>query len=205
MKKILVICNILFTSCLANAEMVSNDLIGNDPAKERLCISRANGKPIPFEISSRHLEISRQDHPDATFIATAGISVQLVECRLNPGTGKFGPVSMSPEQSYWHPIKPKGFEPGINTDKGKTMASKVCLDTFLTKFKRSGLDHTVNNGVYEVGYQRDRDLIAGKKANRYDIKVIGTALYKSSGLDLSSVQFTCLLSPTLEVKGMSFK
>jgi len=204
MKKLLIFASLLLTPYLANAEMVLNDSIGNDPAKEKLCESRAKGKAVPFEIDSSYVERERLNQPDATFIAIDGISPQLIECYLRQGTGRFEPASMSPEQSYWHTIKPKGFEPGINTDEGRNMAAKVCLEKFLAKSNRPDLDHSVNYNVAEVGINGNRALIAGKKAKRYDILATGTAFYKSKP-DLTAVKFTCLLSPSLKVKAIQFK
>ena len=53
---------LLLFSCLAQAEMIRNDAIGNDPEKEKLCASRAKGKPVPFEIDSRYLKSARSFH-----------------------------------------------------------------------------------------------------------------------------------------------
>ncbi|HLP98767.1 MAG TPA: hypothetical protein VK149_10010 [Sideroxyarcus sp.] len=199
---------LLFTST-ARAEMVRNDAIGNDPSKEKLCAARAKGKPVPFEIDSRYVESARSFNPDATFIAIDGANPQLVECFRLPGTGKYEPASFSPEQSYWHLIRPKQFEPGIHNSKGISMAANVCLEAAPLKINRPNLDHSVYSSVVEVHIgspsYHPGALIAGKKAERYDIAVKGTSFYKSSGPDLLAVHFTCLLSPMLDVKAIQFK
>lgn len=209
MRLLLVISGLLLSIGLARAEMVRNDTIGNDPAKEKLCASRAKGKPVPFEIDSRYVERARSFNPDVTFIAIDGLSPQLVECYLRQGTGKYEPASFSPEQGYWHLIKPKHFKPGINTAEGISMAANVCLEAAPTKINRLNLDHSVYSGVIEISIAsplyHPGASIAGKRAERYDIAVKGTSFYKSSGPDLAAVNFTCLLSPTLEVKAIQFK
>lgn len=193
----------------ANAAMVSSDAIGNDPAREKLCAARAQGKPVPFEIDSRYVESARREHPEITFIAIDGISPQLIECYQREGTGKFEPATMSPEQSFWHLPKPAQFKPGINTREGATMAANVCLDAVPKRINRAGFDHSVYSSVVEVN--KDSPIyhpgasIAGKKAQRYDIAVKGTSFYKSSGPDLAAVSFMCLLSPTLGIKAIQFK
>lgn len=200
---------LLFFSCLAQAEMIRNDAIGNDPQKEKLCASRANGKTVPFEIDSRYLKSARSFNPDATFIAIDGISPQLVECHLRKGTGKYEPASYSPEGNNWRLIRPKQFKPGINTPKGQSMAAKVCVDAAPAKINLPNFDHSVYSAVVEIGIDGPRyragASIAGTKAERYDIAVEGTAFYKSSGPDLAAVKFTCLLSPVLAIKGIQFK
>ncbi|MFY3704159.1 hypothetical protein ACOTD8_11425 [Achromobacter dolens] len=200
---------LLFFSCLAQAEMIRNDAIGNDPQKEKLCASRAQGKTVPFEIDSRYIKSARSYNPDATFIAIDGISPQLVECHLRQGTGKYEPASFSPEGPHWRLLRPKQFEPGIDTAKGKAMAAKVCIDAAPAKINRPNLDHSVYSNVIEIGINGPRyragASIAGKKAERYDIAVEGTSFYKSAGPDLAAVTFTCLLSPTLAIKGIEFK
>ncbi len=200
---------LLFFSCLAQAEMIRNDAIGNDPQKEKLCASRANGKTVPFEIDSRYLKSARSFNPDATFIAIDGISPQLVECHLRKGTGKYEPASYSPEGNNWRLIRPKQFKPGINTPKGQSMAAKVCVDAAPAKINRPNFDHSVYSAVVEIGIDGPRyragASIAGTKAERYDIAVEGKAFYKSSGPDLAAVKFTCLLSPMLAIKGIQFK
>ena len=72
MEKFIVISILLFTFSLANANMVLNDSIGNDPAKEKLCASRVkiiNGKMVPFEIDADYVARIRSYHPDTSFVA----------------------------------------------------------------------------------------------------------------------------------------
>ena len=209
MRFLLFVSGLVLFSCIAEAEMIRNDAIGNDPAKERLCASRSNGKTVPFEIDSKYVERARSFNPDATFIAVDGISPQLVECYLRQGTGKFEPASFSPEQGYWHLIRPQQFNPGISTTKGREMAANVCLEAAPAKINRPNFDHSVYLAVVEVDKSGPRyhsgASIAGKKAERYDIAVEGTSFYKSSGPDLIAVKFTCLLSPMLDIKSIQFK
>jgi hypothetical protein len=190
--------------------MVLNTSIGNEPAKENLCALRAKVKPVPFLIDARYVARARSLHPDATFIATDGMSPQLIECYLREGTGKFEPDSFSPEQGYWHLPRPKQFEPGINTQAGITMAAKACLDAAPVKIARLGFDHSVYTAVVEINQSagplfHPGILIAGKKAERYDIAVKVTSFYKSSGPDLAAVNVSCLLSPMLDMKAIQVK
>ncbi|PYU68056.1 MAG: hypothetical protein DMG49_17020 [Acidobacteria bacterium] len=122
MRLLLIVSCLLFSTGIAGAQMLLNDSIGKDPAKEKLCALRTKGKTAPFEIDSRYVPSARSFRPDATFIAIDGTSPQFVECYLRQGTGRFEPDSYSPEQSYWHLIRPKGFQPGINTQIGISMA-----------------------------------------------------------------------------------
>ena len=135
-----------------NTGMVLGSSIGNDPAKEKLCASRARGKSVPFEIDSRYVAAARSQHPDVTFVAIDGISPQLVECFLRPGTGKYEPDSLSPEQNFWHLMKPKGS--GIAAQKDRSTAIKTCLDAAIAKSNRTGLDHSVSNAIFEVDLNR---------------------------------------------------
>ena len=89
------------------------------------------------------------------------------------------------------------------------MAANACLEAVPAKVTRPNFDHSVYSGVFEVDIQgplyRAGASIAGARAERYDIAVKGTAFFKSSGLDLESTAFTCLLSPMLGVKAIQFK
>jgi len=209
MRRLLLSCVLLLSPGLAGAQMVRNDSIGNDPDKEKLCASRAKGAPVPFEIDSRYVARARSTHPDATFIAIDGISPQLVECYLREGTGRYEPASFSPEQSYWRLIRPKQFEPGINTNRGRTMAANICLEAAPTQVNRPNFSHSVYSSVVEIALSGPRYRpglsVGNKKAERYDIAVEATLFYKSSGPDLAAVKVTCLLSPMLEVKAVQFK
>jgi hypothetical protein len=191
----------------AQAEMVPSSSISNDPAKERLCASRAQstipGKTVPFEIDSRYVATARSQHPDATFVAIDGLSPQLVECYLREGTGRYEPASFSPEQSFWHTIKPAGV--GIDSPRARSIAAKTCLEAALSRSGQSGLDHSVNTAVFEVDINRAGTIIAGTKAERYDVAVEGTSFYKSAGPDLRAVKFTCLLTRALQVKAVQLK
>ena len=71
-KKLVVISILLCAFGLANVEMVLNDSIGNDPAKEKLCAARVTyikGKMVTFEIDSDYVARCRRDNPDMTLIA----------------------------------------------------------------------------------------------------------------------------------------
>lgn len=209
MRWLLVLSCLFLSSTATTAQIVRNEVIGNDPAKERLCASRATGKTVPFEIDSRYVARERSLHSDATFIAIDGMSPQLVECYLREGTGRYEPASYSPEQSYWHLIKPKQFEPGINTPKGVSMAANACFKAALTKINRPNFDHSVYSAVVEVNIvspiYHPGARIARRNAERYDVAVEGTSFYKSSGPDLTALKFTCLFSPTLELKAIQLK
>jgi hypothetical protein len=197
---------LIFYPGVVNAEMMRNDAIGNDPAKEKLCASRAKAKTVPFEIDSRYVERERSFHPDAAFVATGGISPQLVECFLREGTGRYEPNSFSPEQSYWHLIRPEQFKPGINTDQGREMAAKVCMEAVPEKLHQPSLDHSVYSAVVEIADSGPRyhsgASFAGQIANRYDIVVESSSFFRSAGLDRTAMKFTCLLSPILEIKSI---
>jgi hypothetical protein len=207
-------CCIWLSVDLVQAQMVRNDSIGNDAAKEKLCASRVrakgiSGEIVPFEIDSRYVASSRSLNPDATFIAIDGSSPQLAECFLAWGTGKFEFASSTAENSNWHLIKPKQFEPGFKTRDGRSIAAKVCVKAAQVEINRPNLDHTAQFSAVEIDIgsplYHPGALIAGKVAERYDIAVKGTSFYKSSGPDLAAVNFTCLLSPVLDVKAIQLK
>lgn len=206
MKPLVVVLFVAISFDLAAAQMVRNDSIGNDPDKETLCASRAKGKTVPFEVDSRYVARSRALHPDSTFIAIDGSSPQLVECFLSEGTGRFEPAISAPEQSFWHLIKPRQFEPGIGTSEGVARACNVCLRPAPDKINRPDFDHAVCMGPHEINLgsplYHPGISVGGKTADRYDVAVKGTAFYKSSGPDLASVKFTCLLSPMLDLKAI---
>lgn len=200
---------VLMASVSAHSEMVPGNSIGNDPAKERLCADRAKVKPVPFEIDSDYVAAARARDPDVTFIAWDAISPQLVECRLNAGSGKYGPVSFSPEQRFWHLKRPEQFKPGINTSQGQIIAAKACLDIAPDKIGRPDFNNVVQKGIVEINLSsplyRPGFKVGTKKAERYDIVVMGTSFYKTKGPDLAAVEFTCLLSPMLDLRSFQFK
>lgn len=192
-------------SSISFAGMVPGDQIGNDQEKEKVCLSRSKGKKIPFEISNEYVISVRKHAPDATFVAIDGDSPQLIECRLSGGTGRFEPISMSPQQWYWRVIRPEGFSPGLNTYQGQEIAAKACADEAVKKNPSEGFDHYTYNLPVEVGIDGKRYNLSGKKADRYDIYVSGMAFYKSTGLDLNRKKFTCLMSPKLDIKAIQIK
>lgn len=197
-------------------QLVPNSTINQDPAKEQLCIQRLGSqlgkvKPVPFLISPRYVELSRQNTPDSVFVAVDdGISPQLVECALSQGTGRFQPIAYSPEGNwYWSAIKPPQFSPGLNTPAGQAMAANTCLKVAPAKINRPNFDHAVYLGgpieVQKFGKYHSGVVIAGVSAARYDIVVEGTSFYKAAGPDLDAVKFTCLFSPLLAVKAIQLK
>jgi hypothetical protein len=195
----------LLVSTVARAELIPSAQIGNDPEKERLCASRAGtksrGKVVPFAIDPTYVSRVRSSHPDVSFIAIDdGISPQLIEYYLLEGTGKYEPAAFSPEQQYWHLIKPEGS--GIDTPQARSAALELCEKTALSKLTLKGFDHNVQNSAVEITLKRAGTLVAGKTAERYDVAVEGTAFYKSAGPDLKPAKYTCLLSRALAIRAV---
>ena len=201
--------SIVFASMAANGQMVSNSAIQNDPSKEALCVKRAKvKKPVPFLIDQNYVNSTRAAHPDTTFIAEDGIIPELIECRVNEKSGLYKQDSLSSEENpYWHLVQPEQFAPGIHTAAGQLQADDVCFKAAREKVNREGFDHSfgyttdVNEITLDVApWYRRGVRVAGMKAERYDIAVVGKLFYKSSGPDLTAFRVSCLLSPTLAVK-----
>lgn len=200
----------MFATGVANGQMVSNSAIQNDPAKEALCAKRANVKPVPFFIDQNYVNGVRAVHPDTTFIAEDGIIPELIECRVKEETGLYELASLSSEEnSYWRLVRPEQFAPGIHTAAGQIQADDVCFKAAREKVNREGFDHSfgfttdVNEITLDVApWYLPGVKVAGMKAERYDIAVVGKLFYKSSGPDLAAIRVSCLLSPMLEVKAV---
>lgn len=195
----------LLVSIVARAEMIPSSQAGNDPEKARLCASRAAaktpGKLVPFEIDGSYVARARSSHPDVSFIAIDdGASGQLVECYLREGTGRYEAAAFSPEQQYWHLIKPEGS--GIDTPEARSAAMDLCERAALSKLTAKGFDHSVQQSAVAIAAKRAGSLVAGKAAQRYDVEVDGTAFYKSNGPDLKQAKYSCLLSRALAIKAV---
>lgn len=200
---------LLLLAPLAHADdMIPSAQIGNDPAKAKLCVSRAKmGKPAPFVISARYLKEARNYHSDATFVAFkeeigAG---QLVECYLRDGTGRYEPASLTPENRYWQLAnKPQRYQPDLSTNAGKDIASRIYRDAASARMSRTGFSHSVTTRVVEV-QGNNNGMVAGKKSHQYDVIVEGKSFFRSSGPDLKAKTYSCLLSPMCEVKAVTVK
>lgn len=197
----------LALSGIARAELVPSESIGNNPENEKLCASRAKIKPVPFLIDPAYVTRARARNPDVVFIASD--NGYLIDCYLREGTGRYEPASYGGDPAYFSLIKPKQFEPGIHTDKGIAMAANTCLEAVPAKINKPNFDHIVRMAVVEIDNSgplyRAGLVIGGKKAARYDIAVTGASFYKSSGPDLIAVNFTCLLSPMLDIISIQLK
>jgi hypothetical protein len=205
------VTSMVFASMIANGQMVSNSAIQNDPAKETLCAKRASvKKQVPFLIDQDYVNRTRAAHPDTTFIAEDGIVPELIECRVNEATGVFELDSLSSEENpHWRLVRPEQFAPGIHTAAGQVQADDVCFKAAREKVSQDGFDHSfgyttdVNEITLDVApWYQPGVKVAGMKAERYDIAVIGKLFYKSSGPDLTAFRVSCLLSPSLEVKAV---
>ncbi len=203
--------SLVFASMAANGQMVSSSAIQNDPAKEALCAKRARvKKPVPFLIDQDYVNRIRAAHPDVTFIAEDGVLPELFECRVNEATGVYELNSLSSEENpYWHLVRPEQFAPGIHTAAGQVQADDVCFKAAREKVNREGFDHNfgyttdVNEITLDVApWYLPGVKVAGMKAERYDIAVVGKLFYRSSGPDLAAFSVSCLLSPTLEVRAV---
>jgi hypothetical protein len=202
------------------AQMVGGDAIGNDPAKERLCIQRsANGaRPTPFEIDAGYLARARKEHPDATFFAYGrGGGATIVECELRKETGRFEWVTRGGSAWYWRSLEPVPID--IQSDPGRTIATKACGDaataqaqlhanfhhSVYLKFDRvrnavNRPPHSVRPRWIEAG-----DEVAGVRAEEDDGVVDGKAFFAPADPDYREAIFECLLSPDLaRLKAIKF-
>lgn len=175
--------------------MVSNALIGNDPAKEQLCEARTDLPEtiVPFVISPGVVDDYRSAHPDATFIAKGE---QLVVCWLNSSSGKFSPAVYQPEKyGIWHTIKPAGY----NMDRRINLAEAISLcQAAALASPKPGFDHIALD-LPQEGRPGGSKLLVGQQIDRYDIVVDGILFYKPANPDLTAVRFSCLVSPPYQV------
>jgi hypothetical protein len=212
MRGLLVVAGLAVSASLfANAQLVANSAIQNDPAREALCAKRARVKPVPFLIDQDYVNRARAAHPETTFIAEDGAIPELVECRVNQQTGIFELDTLTSQAvpSFWSLVRPQQFAPGIHTAAGQAQADDVCFKAAREKVNREDFDHSFGftTGVNEITlnvapWYRPGVNVAGVKAERYDIAVVGRLFSKSSGSDLTAFRVACLLSPTLEVKAV---
>jgi hypothetical protein len=217
---------VVFAPGLLRGEMVPGDSIGNDPTKQKLCEERSKARfpgytVVPFEIDKNYVARSRgvvpgfQGHSDTTFVAIENSilgTTMLMECSVSIGTGQYGPQAFYQEGGTpWHPIKPPQFDPSISSQRGNEIAADRCREAARIRINRPNFNHSsVLGSAVEVRAMRGvrypvGGLIAGAKAERYDVVVTGTALYGSAGPDMLAIKFTCLFSPMLEVKAIQLK
>lgn len=204
-----------FASGVANGQMVSSSAIQNDPARESLCAKRIEkidpkAKLVSFVIDQNYVNTIRAAHPDATFIAEDGNIPLLLVCSTNERSGMYELDSLGYQQDvYWSLVRPASFSPGILNPSGQVEADNVCFKAAQDKVNREDFDHSfgyttdVNEITLNVApWYLPGVKVAGMKAERYDIAVVGKLFYKSSGPDLTAFRVSCLLSPMLEVKAV---
>ena len=191
--------------------MLKNDAMENDPTLEKLCIDRTLHPPrtvigtlytVPFLLDSSYVLRVRADYADATFIAVSsfrsGFGGQLVECsRLSGGT--FGPATRSPEGNwYWSLIKPQQLRgPGW-----MSTAADRCRGAAERKVGDTGIERSAYSSVQEVAEGRQ---LAGMLTSAWDVEVKGDVVLKGPGPDLPVFNFSCLLSPMLEVRAVEVR
>ncbi len=194
-----------------SVRMLRNDAIENDSMLEKLCIDRTLHPPntvmgtlytVPFLLDSSYLLRVRADNPDATFIVVSssrsGFGGRLVECSRLSG-GKFGPATQSPEGNwYWSLIKPQQSRgPGW-----MSVAADRCRSAAERKVGDTGIERSAYSSVQEVAEGRQ---IAGMLTAAWDVEVKGDVVLKGPGPDLPVFNFSCLLSPMLEVRAVALR
>lgn len=103
---------------------------------------------------------------------------------------------------------PPFFQPPINTDP----AADTCLKDIhqhidlSATFDRAG--YYLPRRWLHVSQGDDeptRPKIAGVPISSYDVEVTGSAYFKTLGLDLLALDFTCLYSPMLELEAVGWR
>lgn len=186
--------------------MIPSSEINNDPKLEKLCKQRIGGntKFPPFMIDKGLVDRLRVSAPEATFVYEA-FPGDLVECARNAGTGKFGPVMSTPVDAY--AIRPPEAGPGIRDEHDQQTVSNICFRAAFAKENRSGFDHSEHWAALQVDIptspgRRPEPRVDGVEPTQYDIRVDGTLFYKTSGPDLTAVNFRCLLNPRWQIKAV---
>jgi hypothetical protein len=191
--------------------MLRNDAIENDPTLEKLCIDRTLHPPktvigtlytVPFLLDCSYLLRSRSDHPDATFIAVSGspsgFGGHLVECS-NLSSGTFRPITQAPEGNwYWSLIKPQQ----LRGSGWMSIAADRCRKAAESKLGGTGIEGSHYSSVQEVAEGRR---IAGLLTAAWDVEVKGDVVLKGPGPDLPVFDFSCLLSPMLELRNVELQ
>jgi len=143
-----------------------------------------------------------------TFFATG--SGALYEC-TNWG-GLCGPVSATGENWFFHIFHPPSFQPPISTVAGSQLAGSTCLKDVPQHTDLSGFDHANYYAAQDVDYisrkakaRPTHPSIGGVPVSSYDVEVNGVAYFKTSGIDLFALQFTCLYSPMLKLKAVGWR
>ncbi|NIF50353.1 hypothetical protein F3J28_21605 [Enterobacter sp. Ap-1006] len=197
----------------AHAAMISSDSLGQDPAKVALCKSRstmAKEKSVPFEINANYAKLTLQSEPGTTFVAIDGVSPQLIVCAVRSGTGRFEPGVYMPQSDIWRLANlPQKYEPGMGTMQGRDAANRACLNAAMSKSNRSDVISTGLERLVEISPDSPAfapgKVIAGKKSERYDVVVEGSAFFPGKGPDNDKLSYTCLLTPMLDVKAVKIK
>jgi len=215
--KLNVVYALILVVPMGRAQMIRSDALKQDTTKLNLCIERArhghsltigDQDLVPFEIDADYLARARKAHPDVTFFATPG---SLYECEV-AGDGLYGPASASGENWFWHVIRPPSFQPPINTVAGSQLAAETCLRDVPRHADIPGFDHAGYFGARDIGYMSSKSMakpsrptVGGVPVSSYDVEVDGAAYFKTSGIDLLMLQFTCLYSPMLELKAVGWR
>jgi hypothetical protein len=208
---------ILLSLPASRAQMIRSATLQQDTAKLNLCIERArhghsltigDQDLVPYEIDARYLAQAKHQNPDVTFFATPG---SLYECEV-AGNGLYGPASSSGENWFWHVIRPPSFQPSINTDAGSKLAANTCLKDVPEHADLPAFDHAGYYGSEDIGYLSHKELakpgrpsVAGVPVTSYDVEVTGVAYFKTGGIDLTMLNFSCLYSPMLELKAVGWR
>jgi hypothetical protein len=212
--KLEVVYALMLVVPVGRAQMIRSDALKQDATKLALCIKRArhghsltigHQDLVPFEIDAGCLARARKANPDVTFFATPS---SLYECEV-AGNGLYGPASASGESWFWHVIRPPSFQPPINTVAGSQLAANTCLKDVPRHADIPGFGHAGYFGARDIGYMSPKEMakpsrstIGGVPVSSYDVEVDGVAYFKTSGIDLLMLQFTCLYSPMLELKAV---
>lgn len=202
---------------ISYAQMIRSDALEQDTAKLNLCIDRSrhgvslaigDQDLVPFEIDAGYLARAKKENPNVTFFATPSA---LYECKV-AGNGLYSAASSDGENWFWHVVRPPSFQPSINTDDGAHLAANTCLRDVPKHADLQPFDHAGYFTAHDVGYlsprltaKPTRPTVGDVPISSYDVEVDGVAYFKTSGIDLLMLEFTCLYSPMLELKAVGWR
>jgi hypothetical protein len=215
--KVVCVVVVLLLAPIGYAQMIRSVALQQDMAKLNLCVDRArhgvglaiaDQDLVPFEIDAGYVARARKEDPNVTFFATPGT---LYECKV-AGNGLYSAEFGSGESWFWHVIRPPSFQPSINSDAGAHLAADTCLKDVPQHADLPAFDHAGYYTAHDVGYisprvtaKPTRPTVGGVPVSSYDVEVNGVAYFKTSGIDLLMLEFTCLYSPMLELKAVGWR